>query len=46
VGSRIPEQEQAMSKAKVMRYAVAGIMTLGAAAATVALISVFIAMHT
>ena len=35
-----------MSKAKVTRYAVVGLMTVGGAAGAVALVAAFVAMHT
>jgi len=35
-----------MSKAKAMRYAVVGLMTIGGAVGAVALVMVLVAMHT
>jgi hypothetical protein len=35
-----------MSKAKAMRYAVVGMMTVGGAAGAIALVAAFVAMHT
>lgn len=35
-----------MSKAKAMRYAVLGLMTVGGAVGAVALVATFVAMHT
>ncbi len=35
-----------MSKAKVMRYAVVGLMTIGGAAGIAALVTAFVSMHT